>query len=67
MNQRAGLPLERAVYILRLWRNSPKGRWIVEIQNVKTGAVTHISGLEAIIDYLEESIQTINNGAEKSK
>jgi len=48
---------KREVFILRLWPKSPQGIWIIEIQNIKTGQVIHLSELEAIAGYLRNELQ----------
>jgi len=56
--QPAFASLNREIFVLRLWRKTPPSPWIVEIQNVKTGEVTHLSGLEAIARYIEEQVRS---------
>jgi hypothetical protein len=46
----------REIFVLRLWRRTPQSRWIVEIQNVKTNEVAHLSGLEAIARCIEDQV-----------
>ncbi len=41
-------PLPREAFVLRLWKNAPHAAWIIEIQNVKTGEITHLQDLQAI-------------------
>ena len=47
---------DRKVFILRLWRKPSQGRWIIEIQNVKTGQIIHLNDLEALGDHLRAEI-----------
>jgi len=58
MNSRTDLSPNRVILILRLWRNAPHSQWIVEIQNVKTGEITHLSGLDAIAGYIENEARS---------
>jgi len=48
----------REIFVLRLWRKTPQSPWIVEIQNVKTNEVAHLSGLEAIARYIEDQVRS---------
>jgi len=52
---------KREVFILRLWPKSPQGIWIIEIQNIKTGEVIHLSEIEAIAGYLRNVLQLPND------
>ena len=65
-NQPAALFQKREVFILRLWPKSPQGTIIVELQNVSTGKVTHLSDLEAIADYLRMELQ-MNHKPEENR
>jgi hypothetical protein len=48
---------KREVFILRLWPKSPQGIWIIEIQNIKTGQVIHLSEIEAIAGYIRNELR----------
>jgi hypothetical protein len=50
------IPYGREAFILRLWRHRPQSDWIIEIQNVRTGEVTHLLGLEGIPEILGEQL-----------
>jgi len=47
---------KREIFILRLWPKSPRGVWIIEIQNINTGEVIHLSEIEAIVGYLRNAL-----------
>ncbi len=59
MKQRDDPAPNRAIFIVRVWRNSPHSRWVVEVQNVRTGAVTHLPDLEAVPGYILDQIAAL--------
>jgi len=67
MNSHTNLPPFREIFILRIWQNSPKAHCIVEIQNVKTGAVTHLASLEAIAGFIDDQVKSNSSAPEKSQ
>jgi hypothetical protein len=50
-------PTRREIFILRVWQKASPDDWIVEIQNVKTGEVIHLHGLEAISGCIRGQVQ----------
>ena len=59
MSPRSDLPPahahRRLTFVLRLWahgREQPV--WIGEVQELSTGEVTHVQGLEALFDWLRQ-------------
>jgi hypothetical protein len=40
-------------YLLRLWREQPKGPWRISLENVSTGKRHKFSGMEAMLAFLE--------------
>jgi len=46
---------KRKVFILRLWaRGQDQPVWIGEIQDISTGKISHVQGLEALFDWLKQ-------------
>jgi hypothetical protein len=50
-------PLPREAFVLRIWKNAPHAAWIIEIQNVKTGEITHLQDLQAIPACIGDQLQ----------
>jgi hypothetical protein len=59
---------KRQVFILRLWaRGKDAPVWIAEIQEISTGKITHVQGLEALFDWLKEkTAQTLDASQENN-
>jgi hypothetical protein len=72
MNTQSGIPTHRVekrkVFILRLWaRGKDEPVWIGEVQDVSTGEVTHVQGLEALLDWLKQkTAQTLDASQENT-
>jgi hypothetical protein len=60
---------KRKVFILRLWEHGhDEPVWIGEVQDVSTGEVTHVQGLEALFDCLrQKTTQTLEASRENNK
>jgi hypothetical protein len=59
---------KRLTFVLRLWaRGKDEPVWIGEVQDVSTGEVTHVQGLEALFDWLKQkTAQTLDASQENT-
>jgi hypothetical protein len=62
-------PKRRVTLVLRLWAHGQvEPVWIGEVQDVSTGEVTHVQGLEALFDWLrQKTAQSLEASRENSK
>ncbi len=59
---------KRLTFVLHLWaRGKDEPVWIGEVQDVSTGEITHLQGLEALHDWLKQKTAQTLDATQENK